>query len=430
MRRRAVSVICVVLLGAIFYSVGNRLFYENRWLQPPFDTPPYDRHIDEYVWYRLTYHYHLLFHQGALFDPHWNLGISSIGSTNLPTFIYGMWFDISGVDINTSYEMTEKWWTYLMAGAPRTDEEFKDYLKANLYFSDRTLLSGRECSALLSYVAFIVFVLHMVRIANLPSAVIYGYGLGQLNLFYTTRMMADSQLLCFLAASLYFFDCVVTAVSQRTKWAWTVVYSIVAGLTMGVKLTGFVVLTFLPVYMAVNWGIRRRSGGGGAEHWKLLVVHLCIAISVFVMCHPQAYRNCVGWVTDAFALQINGLRAEGKGVTFQTVADEFAHQIRAIAGERPASRIALALCVALGLMAFVTGDGDRARAMRWAPMVTCVMVFPLTLSYEWDERYTWCLTVVLCAMAVSGLNLIWRRLKAFVGRTTGYRKDGCDELAG
>ena len=235
----------LVALGCVFFSVGDRLFQTNPWLAPPFETPPYDRHIDEYAWYHYTYHYALFFHDRTFDFEAWGADVPSIGQPNMVKFFLGAELEAHGVAVNTSAERMRSWWQ------PFTDDDaFKAYLAENLPFPDEALLVGRFYSAIFTYLTVVLCVVYVTRISNLPTAVLFGLFIGHLPFLHTTRMMADSYALLSFVLSLILFDIIATwRGGVRSRFVMVTLFSVIVGITMGIKLTGFLVLGFLPLYL-------------------------------------------------------------------------------------------------------------------------------------------------------------------------------------
>jgi len=424
-------VICLVLLCLSFYAIANRLFYHNQWLVAPYEKPPYDRHIDEYIWYQYTYHYHLFFHKKSLTDKHWHEGTSSIGNTNMVKFLLGLFFDMQGIEVNKSYEKAENWWIHLLSNSP-SDEDFKLYLKKNLYFSDKTLFFGRLLSAIFSYLALIVGVLYVIRVTNLVCGVIFGLIFGNLHLFYTTRMMADSYLLFFLSLSVFLFDWVVYPEEKKKKLLLIVIFSIVTGITIGIKLTGFITVTFFPIYTLVRF-FQEKDRNKRLQQTRFTFIHLFITLSIFFLFHPQTYQNPINGTYQFFELQFRGLSGEGKAVTFSTAVNEFKHQIETIAFNiektfnfRSRSlfiRILASLLIGIGLLSIFVKKKDAFASSRFVPILVVFAVFPATLSYEWDDRYTWFLTIIFGFLIMLGGNFLISNLNGFFRQKVLEKKE-------
>ncbi len=419
--QHAVTAVCLVLLFLSFYAIANRLFYQNQWLASPYEKPPYDRHIDEYIWYHYTYHYHMFFHKRSLTHSHWHKGTSSIGNTNMVKFLLGLFFDMRGVEVNKSYEKAENWWIYLLEKSP-SDEDFKFYLNKNLYFSDQTLFLGRLLSAIFSYLALIVSVFYLIRVTNVVCGVIFVFVFGNLHLFYTTRMMADSYLLFFLSLSVFLFDWVVYPEEKRKKLLLIIIFSIVTGITMGIKLTGFIVITFFPIYTLVRF-FKERDRNKRIQLARFTFIHLFITLAVFFLFHPQTYKNPVTGTYRFFELQFRGLSGEGKAVTLSTVANEFKHQIETIAFNIEKIfnfksrflfiRILVSLLIGIGVLSIFVKKKDASTSSRFIPILIVFAVFPATISYEWDERYTWFLTIIYGFLIMLGGNFLISNLNGF-----------------
>lgn len=222
----------LVALGCVFFFVGHRLFQANPWLEAPFETPPFDRHIDEYAWYHYTYHYDLFFHQRAFDFESWGADVPSIGQPNMVKYFLGAELEAHGIAVNTSAEKMRRWWQ------PFTDDgAFKVFLAENLPFSDHALLVGRFYSAVFTYLAVVLSVVYVARISNLATAVLFGLFIAHLPFLHTTRMMADSYSLFSFLLSILLFDVIATwRGGTISRMMVIVLYSVVVSISMGIKL--------------------------------------------------------------------------------------------------------------------------------------------------------------------------------------------------
>ncbi len=410
----------LVALGCVFFFVGQRLFQNNPWLAPPFETPPFDRHIDEYAWYHYTYHYDLFFHDRTFDFEAWGADVPSIGQPNMVKFFLGAELEAHGVAINTSREKMRSWWQ------PFTDDEtFKIYLADNLPFPDEALLVGRFYSAVFTYLAVVLSVVYVARIANLPTGVLFGFFIGHLPFLHTTRMMADSYSLCAFVLVILLFDIIATwRGSKRIQVVMVTVYSLVVGVTMGIKLTGFLALGFLPLYLLCRC-LKPSTEGDCFEGLLLALYHVLLATATFVVFHPQTHGNPVLGIARFFAHQLPATAPAEVGL-LGTVGSEIGYQVGVLVDTFQAMMrfdwfsvvlVGLfAFLIALGLASLVAPRPTPSTPLRFLPLVLVIISFSTVLSHELDERYTWLLTFVLSMIVFFGGDFFVRCVAMMLGR--------------
>ena len=409
-----------VALGCVFFSVGNRLFQTNPWLAPPFETEPYDRHIDEYAWYHYTYHYSLFFHDRTFDFEAWGADVPSIGQPNMVKFFLGAELEAHGVAVNTSAERMRSWWQ------PFTDDDaFKAYLAENLPFPDEALLVGRFYSAVFTYLTVVLCVVYVTRITKLPTAVLFGLFIGHLPFLQTTRMMADSYALLSFVVSLILFDIIATwRGGVRSRFVAVTLFSVIVGITMGIKLTGFLVLGFLPLYLVCRC-LAARGEKGCAEALLLALYHVILATATFVIFHPQTHDNLVLGIVRFFRHQLPAT-APGEVGLFARIGDEVGYQLGVLVETSQAvlriggfSTVLTALLVfllALGLASLAVPRPAPSTPFRFLPLILIILAFTTLLSHGMDERYTWLLTFVLCMLVFFGGAFFVRCMKMVIGR--------------
>lgn len=419
-RRRWILAACVLAFAAVAVTTGQRLFTDNRWLQPPFETPPYDRHIDEYAWYHYTYHYHLVFHEGDLAFSDWGDDVPAIGQPNVYKLVLGGWLDCLGLPVNTSEDRMRSWWQ------PMTDDDtFKAFLAEHLPFPDETLLAGRLLSAVFSYLTIILCVVYVMRLTNLVLAVVAAVFISNLQLFGVTRMMSDSLLMLAFLVCFLLFDLIVECRRPRRRAALVVIGSVVVGLTMGIKLTGFAALAFLPAWWLCDClRTRTRAACRAAAAWS--AAHVAIAFAVFVALHPQVYPNPVAGTVRFFSHQVPATLGHEAGLLAR-MQDELSYQLGELAvnlgatlrleGQRGICTVVVALLLALGLGGLVVGRRGTRTASRVLPLLLTVLSFTMMLSHRLDERYTWLVTIVLSMFVIFGCEVLvrWGRTLASAG---------------
>lgn len=418
-RRPWVAVLCFIILGLVFYHAGSRLFEHNRWLQAPFETPPFDRHIDEYAWFHYTYHYDLFFRQHVLDHLAWGHDVPAIGQPNSYKFVLGWLLERNGVELNTDEEQMRLWWQ------PFTDDdEFKAYLSENLPFSDRALLLGRFFSAVFAYAAIVLCVVYLARWVRLPFAAAGGVFVAHLSLFGVTRMMSDSLLLLCFVVCFLLLDLISGLRWPLVRGPVIVVYSLLVGFTMGVKLTGFLALTYLPAMLLVKWARERsRENLRDGALWSLM--HGVIAFGFFVVLHPQTYDNpfvgTVRFFSHQAPVTLDGglsliVRAKGELVFQIGQLARNLGELLFLPGLTGVWFVAIVLLLAMGFVGFVLGVDRSDRLQRATPLLITIGACVVALSHELDERYTWLLTVVLSYFVVMGAAFFFDNLTILLTR--------------
>jgi hypothetical protein len=412
-RRWWLVVVAFVALGLLFFRTGHRLFDDNRWLDAPFETAPYDRHIDEYAWYHYTYHYHLLAHEHAFDHLAWGHDVPAIGQPNTYKIVLGRVLERYGVPINTDESLMREWWQ------PMSDDEaFKAYLKEHLWFSDRALMVGRFASAVFNYLTIVLCAVYLSRLAGLWAGVAGALFVGHLQLFEVTRMMSDSLLLLAFLVCFVLYDLIAGITWRVPRVVLIVAYSVVVGLTMGIKLTGFLALVFLPALYVLRCITQRtREACRDGSLWSL--VHCGIALSVFVVLHPQTYDNPVVGVWRFFSHQAP-VTVAGQNLALRAWG-ELVYQVGQLARnlgdllllERLGALWVLAIVVLLvaGFSSLVFGRDRLAKTERVLPLLTTIVASSVMLSHTLDERYTWLLTVVLSFVVVLGMQFLVDNLR-------------------
>ncbi len=410
-RRSWATILGLVVIAVVFYRAGIRLFEENRWLQPPFDTAPFDRHIDEYAWYHYTYHYYLFFDRGDRRFADWGDGVPAVGQPNVYKFVLGWLLERHGIPVNTSRETMNRWWQ------PETDDDtFKRFLSENLPFPEQALIVGRYYSAVFSYLTIVLCVVYATRLTNLAVGVVGAVLIANLSLFATTRMMSDSLLnlafvICFLLV-----DLIAGARRRAVRAPLIVILSLAVGLTMSIKLTGFLTLAYLPALLATGClADRTRATCRDAALWSL--AHVAIAFSVFVALHPQTYHNPVGGTVRFFTLQLPET-VNGDTPLLARAGDELRHQVSELAGTLqrivPVGHLlGLWIAVVVGLLVLgvgglLAGGAKRPLGARASPLLVTVPALSILLSHQIDERYTWMLTIVLAIIMLLGVETLSR----------------------
>lgn len=401
---------CIVLLAFLFYTCALNFFVHNPKLN---FAEGYDRPIaDEYWWYHGSYHYNLFFKQHAYFHYDWKRGLSAFDQTNMVKFFLSFFLSIHGIELNTHFDNLEGWYYDTNNWQPNTSlvatrfDLGEEYYHHHLTFPQEALFIGRYYCAVFGYLALAACCLYCIRITNLLFGTLFSCYLSRFLFFYNTYMLSELFVLFFYALSLLFFDYTYKSRTLHGRIITFLLYSVVAGITMGIKQTCFLVIFFYPTYALIKiiCGINKKSR---RMDILLFFLHIVIVAFIFLMLHPQTYGNPLGGI---YAFLETGQSFIPKSTNillgalkmFSLQIDIISRTIQNIFHFRYVLVIVL-LLFGRGLVGiFNITTLTKARLfLRFIPLALMVIIMPLCFSslcaLVKNEMvpYTWPLTIVM-----------------------------------